>query len=241
MNPSSGRVVRRVYSTNSTRRIVLDELTHICFSFCVLVLLFGEQPAIAICWRLAAVVWWLPSAVKDQAGHHDLSITDLKTNYITSYNKLGDENFTEGIMEFELMQTDKENVELTVNSSNHSDADIKDDHMLLIESNCIKSLCGDEFTGIEDLSPEVSAIYLAMQQSKLECINEKCQDSICENVCVEPEDDFDDFDPYLFIKDLPDLSIVVPKYRSMILPKQTRSCPSTTLVLDLDGILQPMI
>lgn len=173
---------------------------------------------------------------KDQAGHHDLNITDLKTNYVT-YNKLGHDNFTEDIMEFELMQTDKENVELAVNSSNHPDADVKNGHMLLIEADCVKSLCEDEFSGIEDLSPEVSAIYLAMQQSKLECIDEKSQHSICEEVCAETEDEFDDFDPYLFIKDLPDLSIVVPKYRSMLLPKQTRSCPSTTLVLDLDETL----
>jgi len=48
-------------------------------------------------------------------------------------------------------------------------------------------------------------------------------------------EEFDDFDPYFFIKNLPDLSAVVPTFRPMLLPKQTRSCPPTTLVLDLDG------
>lgn len=51
----------------------------------------------------------------------------------------------------------------------------------------------------------------------------------------EEIEEFDDFDPYLFIKNLPDLYSVVPTYRPVLLPKQTRSCPSTTLVLDLDG------
>lgn len=175
---------------------------------------------------------------KDLAGHLDLSITDLRTSYLASYDKLGHGNFAEDKMEFELMQTDKDSVKLAVNSFNQSDSDNKEDHMLLIESDIGKSLCEDEFSGIGDLSPEVSAIYLAMQQSKLECVDEKSSDSVCEEVCVEPEDDdFDDFDPYLFIRDLPDLSEVVPKYRSMLLPKQTRSCPSTTLVLDLDETL----
>lgn len=175
---------------------------------------------------------------KEQAGHHDLSITDLSTSYLHSYDKIGYENFTEDKLEFELMETDKENVELVVNSSNHFDVNTKTGHMLNIESHHGKSSCEDEFSSIGDLSPEVSAIYLAMQHSKLECVDEKSQDSISEEVCVEHEDDeFDDFDPYLFIKDLPDLSVVVPKFRSMLLPKQTRSCPSTTLVLDLDETL----
>jgi CTD small phosphatase-like protein 2 len=98
----------------------------------------------------------------------------------------------------------------------------------------------DEFSSLGNLSSEVSAIYLAMQQnsSKLECVDEQSQDSISSDECgVEAEEveDYDDFDPYVFIKDLPDLSMVVPKFRPVLLPKQTRSCPSTTLVLDLDG------
>ncbi|KAH0462657.1 hypothetical protein IEQ34_010232 [Dendrobium chrysotoxum] len=175
---------------------------------------------------------------KELAGHRDLSITDLRTGYLDSYDKSGYENFTEDKRDVEMMETDKENVELVVNSSNHIDVNKKNGHMLHVESHPVKTLSEDEFSSVGDLSPEVSAIYLAMQHSKLECVDEKSQDSISEEVCVEPDDDeFDDFDPYLFIKDLPDLSVVVPKFRSMLLPKQTRSCPSTTLVLDLDETL----
>ncbi|KAJ0096130.1 hypothetical protein Patl1_16937 [Pistacia atlantica] len=90
-----------------------------------------------------------------------------------------------------------------------------------------------------NLSSEVSAIYLAMKNSKLECVDEHGQESMSTDVSVEDDeyDDFDDFDPYLFIKNLPDLSSVVPTFRPMLLPKQTRSCPPTTLVLDLDETL----
>ncbi|TXG56055.1 hypothetical protein EZV62_017368 [Acer yangbiense] len=89
------------------------------------------------------------------------------------------------------------------------------------------------------LSSEVSAIYLAMKNSKLECVDEHGQESMSTDVCVEDDEyeEFDDFDPYLFIKNLPDLSSVVPTFRHMLLPKQTRSCPPTTLVLDLDETL----
>ncbi|XP_011020723.1 PREDICTED: CTD small phosphatase-like protein 2 isoform X2 [Populus euphratica] len=77
------------------------------------------------------------------------------------------------------------------------------------------------------------------QSSKLECVDEHGQDSMSTDVCLEEDDyeDFDDFDPYLFIKNLPELSSVVPTFRPMLLPKQTRSCPPTTLVLDLDETL----
>ncbi|KAI5600808.1 hypothetical protein BDE02_01G049700 [Populus trichocarpa] len=89
------------------------------------------------------------------------------------------------------------------------------------------------------LPSEVSSIYLAMKNSKLECVDEHGQDSMSTDVCMEEEDyeEFDDFDPYLFIKNLPELSSVVPTFRPMLLPKQTRSCPPTTLVLDLDETL----
>ena len=87
------------------------------------------------------------------------------------------------------------------------------------------------------LASDVSTIYLALKNSKLECVDEHGQDSMSTDVCLEEDDyeDFDDFDPYLFIKNLPELSSVVPTFRPMLLPKQTRSCPPTTLVLDLDG------
>lgn len=89
-----------------------------------------------------------------------------------------------------------------------------------------------------NIETEVSAIYLAMQQSKLECIEESSDNSMSVEVCVETDEDeeVDDFDPYLFIKNLPELSAVVPTFRPVLLPRQTRSCPPTTLVLDLDGM-----
>jgi len=112
----------------------------------------------------------------------------------------------------------------------------KNDFVVCNEPNQANKYCDDNYRVVGNLSSEVSAIYLAMQHSKLECVDEQSQDSISTEGCVEPdEDDFDDFDPYTFIKDLPDLSAVVPKFRPVLLPKQTRSCPSTTLVLDLDG------
>ncbi|KAJ8478080.1 hypothetical protein OPV22_021807 [Ensete ventricosum] len=78
---------------------------------------------------------------------------------------------------------------------------------------------------------------MGRHHAKTQCDDD--QDTISTDGCVEPDenDEFDDFDPYLFIKDLPDLSAVVPRFRPMLLPKQTRSCPSTTLVLDLDETL----
>lgn len=96
--------------------------------------------------------------------------------------------------------------------------------------------CNSDFDG-NSFSEEVSTIYHAMNNSKLECVDEHGQDSISTDMCPEDDEieDFDDFDPYLFIKTLPDLSKVVPTFRQMLLPKQTRSCPPTTLVLDLDG------
>jgi len=88
------------------------------------------------------------------------------------------------------------------------------------------------------LSSEVSAIYLAMKNSKLECLDEHGQDTMMVDASLEEEEyeEFDDFDPYYFIKNLPALSSVVPTFRPMLLPKQTRRCPRTTLVLDLDGM-----
>lgn len=105
------------------------------------------------------------------------------------------------------------------------------------ESNAVITPFDEEYGG--NLSSEVSAIYLAMQQSKLECINEQHQEMSTTDACVEADEDDenDDFDPYLFIRNLPDLSAVVPAFRPMLLPKQTRSCPPTTLVLDLDETL----
>ena len=79
-----------------------------------------------------------------------------------------------------------------------------------------------------------------MTSSKLECVDERGQDSLITSVCnmedeEEDEEELDEFDPYLFIKNLPNLSSVVPTFRPVLLPKQTRSCPPISLVLDLDG------
>ncbi|CAL5219587.1 g1449 [Coccomyxa viridis] len=52
----------------------------------------------------------------------------------------------------------------------------------------------------------------------------------CDEVCI-------DFDPYTFIKNLPPLKHVVPRWRRSLLPRQTRQCKRKTLVLDLDETL----
>ncbi|CAM8975194.1 unnamed protein product [Rhodiola kirilowii] len=103
------------------------------------------------------------------------------------------------------------------------------------EANAVDSCSHADFGA--NLSTEVSAIYLAMKNSKLECVDEYAQDSVSVDVYEEDDEGFDDFDPFYFIQTLPDLSSVVPKFRPNLLPKQTRSCPSTTLVLDLDETL----
>ncbi|PWA35192.1 FCP1-like domain, HAD-like domain protein [Artemisia annua] len=88
------------------------------------------------------------------------------------------------------------------------------------------------------LSSEVSAIYQCMKDSKLECVDEDDHDHTSSDAQVEDDEceEFDEFDPYFFIKNLPELATVVPTFRPLLLPKRTRSCPLTTLVLDLDEV-----
>mmetsp|Transcript_1013 Transcript_1013/g.3260 ORF Transcript_1013/g.3260 Transcript_1013/m.3260 type:complete len:348 (+) Transcript_1013:29-1072(+) len=50
-------------------------------------------------------------------------------------------------------------------------------------------------------------------------------------------DNDEEFDPYLFIHDLPPLYMAAPHGRTTMLPIQTRSSPANTLVLDLDETL----
>lgn len=126
----------------------------------------------------------------------------------------------------------------TKSSSGDLDSRSLNDQMHGVCRNDVDSCYNVDLEGAS-LSSEVSAIYLAMKNSKLECVDEHGQDSMSTDVYVEDDqyEEFDDFDPYFFIKNLPDLYSVVPTFRPMLLPKQTRSCPSTTLVLDLDETL----
>ncbi|KAF3779026.1 CTD small phosphatase-like protein 2 [Nymphaea thermarum] len=89
------------------------------------------------------------------------------------------------------------------------------------------------------LSAKDSPLCLEIQCVKMDCDVDLHSESTNLQVYDEPDEDDEmaDFDPYLFIKNLPELSTVVPTFRPMLLPKQTRSCPSTTLVLDLDETL----
>ncbi|CAJ2668062.1 unnamed protein product [Trifolium pratense] len=123
-------------------------------------------------------------------------------------------------------------------SDSAMEVDISNSSNVLALSTKTVNGCNSDFDG-NGLSVEVPNMYLSMKNSKLECVDEHGQDSISSDMCPENDEfeDFDDFDPYLFIKTLPDLSKVVPTYRRMLLPKQTRSCPPITLVLDLDETL----
>ncbi|EPS68760.1 hypothetical protein M569_06009, partial [Genlisea aurea] len=106
------------------------------------------------------------------------------------------------------------------------------------EDNGIDSAGSLSIPGLVTLSSEASPVYLSLKNSNLECLDENNQDHLSSSACqVEEVIECDDFDPYLFIKYLPELSSVVPTFRPVLLPKQTRSCPATTLVLDLDETL----
>ncbi|XP_068658340.1 uncharacterized protein [Aristolochia californica] len=81
------------------------------------------------------------------------------------------------------------------------------------------------------VNSDEACLYLAIQQVKPshQKINEDC--------CTADTDEVDGFDPHLFLRNLPELSEVVPAVWPMLLPKETRSTKTVTLVLDLDETL----
>ncbi|CAH9108501.1 unnamed protein product [Cuscuta europaea] len=93
--------------------------------------------------------------------------------------------------------------------------------------------------GNNNPTPEVLSMCQPLKTSRLECTDEYNQEQVQTEISMEETEcqEFDDFNPYFFIKNLPDLSSVVPTFRPLLLPKQTRSCPSFTLALDLDETL----
>lgn len=86
-------------------------------------------------------------------------------------------------------------------------------------------------TVVKNLTKLDTNVVISSDVSELECRDEGGEEA------VQDDDEYDDFDPYLFIKRLPRLSEVVPSCRPHLLPKQTRRCPPVTLVLDLDETL----
>ncbi|KAG9147252.1 hypothetical protein Leryth_017988 [Lithospermum erythrorhizon] len=87
------------------------------------------------------------------------------------------------------------------------------------------------------LSSEASTVCISMTNENFECVDEYSHEHVTTEVDKVEYEELDEFDPYLFIKNLPELSTVVPTFRPSLLPKKTRRCPSTTLVLDLDETL----
>ena len=87
----------------------------------------------------------------------------------------------------------------------------------------------------EFLNSDEASLYLAVQQSRALDRNPVMTQ-------IEVNDDLDDFDPYLFIKQLPDLSEVgALGCPPILVPKPNAGCPPVTLVLDLDGTFCSLI
>ncbi|XP_026404647.1 CTD small phosphatase-like protein 2 isoform X2 [Papaver somniferum] len=82
------------------------------------------------------------------------------------------------------------------------------------------------------INSDDSCLYLAIHQLK------SCDEqSNFNSHSVVGVDEVDCFDPHLFLRNLPDLSDVVPSVWPLLLPKETRKRKSITLVLDLDETL----
>ena len=83
--------------------------------------------------------------------------------------------------------------------------------------------CEEAMVGLDN-----SSLYLEIHQMR------SCNQESEFNSCSD-QDQAECFDPHLFIRNLPDLSDMVPHSRPTILPKETRKEKTITLVLDLDG------
>ncbi|MCO5608788.1 hypothetical protein L7F22_063005 [Adiantum nelumboides] len=84
---------------------------------------------------------------------------------------------------------------------------------------------------------EGSSLYLAIEQTKALDGNQETSPT----EAAPNEENLDDFDPYLFIKHLPDLSEVVTfGHPPVLLQRQTRRCPLITLVLDCNLCDNPL-
>lgn len=90
-------------------------------------------------------------------------------------------------------------------------------------NNCSSTFCEEAMVGSDN-----SSLYLAIHQMR------SCNTESDADPCSD-QDQAESFDPHLFIRNLPDLSDLVPNSRASILPKETRNKKTITLVLDLDG------
>ncbi|XP_026394877.1 CTD small phosphatase-like protein 2 isoform X2 [Papaver somniferum] len=95
-----------------------------------------------------------------------------------------------------------------------------------------KRACEEEEEQEASINSDDACLYLAIHQLK------SCDEqSDFNSHSVVGVDEVDCFDPYLFLRNLPDLSDVVPSLWPLLLPKETRKRKSITLVLDLDETL----
>ena len=146
------------------------------------------------------------------------------------YFESGDQKYHQGVLNVHIGQEISEpivgeeknyteNAVTSVTFPDDMDIDTKNfnsqslDQIQTIGRNAIDSCRNADSEGA-NLSSEVSAIYLAMKNSKLECIDEHGQDSMSVDVYVEDDqyEEFDDFDPYFFIKKLTRLVSSCPNF-----------------------------